>query len=333
MPCVGLDGNQPIVRARRGQCGYKLYVSSALSQEIRTELMAKKRKTAWPKERFLKTGPKLRAADIHNYPGHLTDGLCEFLLWQNGGVPNLDSFVFNGPCGKNTVARVRSFYGFDKGNQEDLTDIAQTVLNHWHDLPRGSVPIGDIEIDGEDFDSCTLLTFLWGDRAEKVYFFDNPHDMGPLDPDKPSRLTQLANNLPQFIKSLQCYEDFHFREVFQLSCDRDGLRNLETALVKAGVEEFEGESVGSRSRKVDRYAEWQKQETIVYLSYGSPTIDWVPLPKKQPSDRCYFAVDVTKWNRTTILAKLKTMLRSVPEWKGVKSVGRTPTETTPYWRE
>ena len=295
--------------------------------------MAKRRRHSWPSKRFLKTGPKLRASDLRSCSVQLTDGLSDFLLWQNGGVPDLDTFVFDGPFGKHTIGRVRSFDGINIDGNEGFSDIARTILGYWHDLPRGCVPIGEIDIAGLDFEVCTLVTFLAGERAERVYFFDNPHDVGPLDPDDPKRLTLLAKTLPAFVKSLRCHEEFLFREVFQLKCGREGLLAIETALVRAGVEQFGGNAIASRKAQVNRYAFWPSQGVQVYLAYGTTEISWVPIPSGLPPEPCYLGINVTKWNRAKVLAKLKSTLRSIPEWRGAKSVGKTPAGTAPYWRK
>ena len=282
--------------------------------------MGKKRRHAWPKQKFLTTGPKLKSSDIRDYDAQLTDGACDLLSWQNGGIPNLDSFVFDYDDAKNTLARVRWFYGINLEASESIADIARTIVHRWHDLPRGCIPIGDVDIEGLDFEICTLVTFLWGDRAEKVYFFDHPHDIGPLDPDDSTRLTLLAKTLPAFVKSLRCYEDYAFREIFQLSCDRDGLSELENALCAGGLEEFHGDEIDSRKPSINRYAFWPDNSTNIYLSQGTKEMYWVPLPDGAEAGKCYLGINLTKWNRTKILSQLKSKLRGVAEWKGAKSL-------------
>lgn len=294
--------------------------------------MPKLKRHAWPKKKFLKTGPKLTEQDLRVYPAQLTKGLGEFLLWQNGGVPDLDTFVFDHPYGKNTVARVRSFQGISLQPENGTGDIAYTILCHWHDLPRGCVPIGDVDIEGRDFEVCTLLTFLHGKRSGRVYFFDNPHDCGPLDPDDSSRLTLLAKTLPSFVKSLRCHENYLFREVFRLSCSRRDLAELELALVNAGSDEFLGDPIESRKREVERYSGWEDQSTAIFLTSGASDMHWVPLPANAPAESCYLGINVSKWNRTQTLARLKSTLKSVPAWKGAKSIGRMSSDLIPSWR-
>ena len=293
--------------------------------------MPAKRRQKWPKIKFLSSGRKLSAADLQSCAMPMTDDLCEFLRRHNGGVPEADTFLMKYEGMANTVARVRQFNGIASGERSDVNDIAETTLQSWHDLPRGSVPIGDIDIDDQDFDGCTLLTFLWGPRADKIYFFDNPHDMDPLDPDDDSRLTLLANSLPQFLKSLGHYDDYCFREIFTLPCGADSFPELEAEIEKAGADEFCGDEIGSRRRSVNRYAVWPKPDTTIYLADNAKDIYSVPLPKAAAGS-CCLAVDVTKWNRTKVLAAVKKALGKLPAWKGAKSAGRSSSSTTPYWR-
>ena len=231
----------------------------------------------WPKIKFHGTGKKLTTAEILAYPMDLTDDLFDFLRWRNGGIPELDSFVMDFEGEPKTVARVQYFNGIQTG--DDLPDLAVTTLNCRDYMPRGAIPIGEVQIAGEDFDGCTLLTFLWGDRANEIYFFDNPHDCGGIDPDDESHLTLLAKSLPQFVKSLKSHEEFLFREVFLLQCDRKSFPAIEAALEKAGTESFHGDDASGRKRSINRYANWERLNTSVYLSSGAKEIYWVPLPK------------------------------------------------------
>ncbi len=54
------------------------------------------------------------------------------------------------------------------------------VYHTWDDLPRGTLPIATVEIDGSDCDLCTLLTFTWTERHNKIFLLANPHDCGHL---------------------------------------------------------------------------------------------------------------------------------------------------------
>ena len=139
-----------------------------------------KRKSKWTADKFRSTGAKVSAAQLRDYPLELTPEVEDFLRWQNGGIPEKDAFRISYPTGYETVARVREFYGIQSDSGDGVTDLARTVLNHWHGLPRGALPLGDVDIVGCEFDPITLLTFLWGDRAGRVFFFDNPHDVGEM---------------------------------------------------------------------------------------------------------------------------------------------------------
>lgn len=284
----------------------------------------KKRKSVWPKMNFLRTGPKLRTADLHAYQMHRTEDLDRFLLWRNGGVPQDDSFRMT-YLDEDVVARVEYFNGMDVAGDDSVEDLITTIVNTWHELPRGCVPIGHVEIPGSEFDAPNLITFVYGERMGKIFFYSYPHDLGEQDPDDDEHLTLLANSLPQFVKSLQPHHALKFREVFQLKIDPESIPVLTEALNAAGVEEFW--EFRKNSERVEYYYEdWEEFGCRISIGNRTREIGWVPLPKELERGACCLTVDVTKWGRNKAISQLKKVLKTCPAWKGAKYVGRTPAE-------
>ena len=286
--------------------------------------MAKPRRTSWPDDPFLKTGPELTAEALREYPVPLIEPVEDFLTWRNGGVPVRDSFemVYDD---RRVVARVRQFYRVDPEGGVHTGDLNGVILHQWHRLPRGALPLGQVEIEGEQFEDSQLLTFLWGEREGRVFFFDTPHDCGELDPDDESRLTLLTNTLLQFVKGLKEYGTLRYRQVFRLTGDGTA-DDLEAALVAAGTEEWRTYDSDFNDGPPSRYAGWWERNSMIYHFVGGAELHHVPLPDGTPPDARCLAVDVNRWDRAEIVESLKAALATAGGFKLGKALGRSPAE-------
>jgi hypothetical protein len=282
--------------------------------------------TKFPPLKFLATGPKLKARDLRACSVPLTSDLERFLVLRNGGVPTTNAFRFNFRGEKNKLARVRYFNGLNIDTSTFVfEDIAELVDCYAGDMiPVGAIPIGEVEIAGEEFDGCTLLTFGSDCRKKsgRVYFFDNPHDVGDYEPNNESRLTLLASSRPAFMRGLRPYDNFHFRIVYKLQCTPHDLETIEEAFVEAGSPKFVGEPY--TKRKVCRYAVWPKMGTVLYLTAGMKKIATIPLPKEASSRDCHLGINVNDKNHQTVVRLVARILKSLPAWKGALKIGKTP---------
>ncbi|MFN7890616.1 MAG: hypothetical protein ACK5OC_10030 [Pirellula sp.] len=280
----------------------------------------------FPPLKFLVTGPKLTARDLRVCSVPLTSDLERFLILRNGGVPTSNAFRFNFRGKKNTLARVRYFNGLNIDARTSVfDDIARLVVcSGGHMIPVGGIPIGEVEISGEEFDGCTLLTFGSDcrNKSGRVYFFDNRHDAGDYKPNDGSKLTLLASSLPAFMRGLRPYDNFHFRIVYKMQCAPNDLETIEETFVEAGSPKFVGEPYAKT--KVYRYAVWPKMGTVLYLTAGMKTIATIPLPKEASSKDCHFSINVNDKNHQTVVRLVARILKSLPAWKGALEIGTTP---------
>lgn len=282
--------------------------------------------TKFPPLKFLVTGPKLKARDLQACSVSLTSDLERFLVLRNGGVPTSNAFRFNFRGKKNTLARVRYFNGLNIDTNTSVFEDISTLVDCWRGrmIPEGAIPVGEVEISGEEFDGCTLLTFGSDCRKKsgRVYFFDNPHDVGDYEPNDESRLTLLASSLPAFMQGLRPYDNFHFRIVYKMQCTPHDLEKIEDAFVEAGSPKFDGEPY--EKRKVFRYAMWPKMGTVLYLTAGMKTIAAIPLPKGASAKDCHLGINVNDKNHQTVVRLVARILKSLPAWKGASKIGKTP---------
>jgi hypothetical protein len=249
----------------------------------------------------------------------------EFLRKQDGGTPLLDAFRLT-YHGKKTVGRVRRFYG--------RAEICSSTLSTWDFLPRGALPIGDIDIDGYEFDTPTLLTFRWGPYFNKILLFDNPHDVGPLDPDDPARLIRLANSLPVFLDSLKNHSDLFYRTIFSLAGNPEELLPLMEALQDAGAEEFEDSYFNPRKTCTSWSSLWEEFNAQITVAHDVKSIDDVALPPAAiGKGRCVLAVDAASWEHPAVKRAIKNSLKHVRAFKGAKLAGQTAAGSEPYWRK
>ncbi|MEM1228722.1 MAG: hypothetical protein AAGJ40_23805 [Planctomycetota bacterium] len=129
-----------------------------------------KKKWLWPKMRFSESGPKLKIQDISSLPFYVSDQHAAFLLWRNGGVPEMKWYA-----AKQFAFEIDFFYGI--GSDYDLQEYLLVFRN---DLPRFAVPIA--VVSNYLGDPSLLLTFphdyrnLGHGRDTKVWFYTWGHE-------------------------------------------------------------------------------------------------------------------------------------------------------------
>jgi hypothetical protein len=289
-----------------------------------------KQKRNWYLHRYLKTGPRLTAKDLRNFSGHLTDSVAELLLHRNGGVPDDDTFRLDYEVTGTKTARVRTFFGLGCG-EGTIANIDDIILRSWHDLPRGALPIGEIDVEGWDFDGLTLITFVQGELVNKICFFDNPHDCGPLDPDDPGRITVLAPSLASFMNRLKPNQAFQFREVFRLDDGADSIRRLSDAITATFDVDMERSNTRFDGGHVPSFY-WPKHESSISFCYKNENKFWDPLPNDECDTDGHLLIAVTKERASAALRELKAKLKELEDWKKTKYVGRLDYSSRPYWR-
>lgn len=281
------------------------------------------RKVAWPKFKFLETGPKLKGPFPELGFGWELD-YYHFLHRWNGGVPLADSFKVKSERGEDTVARVRYFYGFSQG-QIDERDLRNAVYRDWGALPRGALPIAALDIEEDEWDLCTLLTFRLGDRDHfnRIFLIENLHEGGPYDPDDLSRLQLVANSLPQFMKSLRPNEYFVYRTWFQIPVRAEELENVAAAFLENDFEDYWGftdiaDSQCGRARHDDLNFD-------VWLANSDAKIQDIAAPKKVAKDSCILAIDAFRWQHPAAQKHVAAILKPLGLDRKIKKLGETPT--------
>lgn len=164
----------------------------------------KRRQPAWKSVQFKRKRKPASETVLGSYPVDLTDGLYDFLSWQNGGVPVKPCFRMDCPEVGETVGIVEQLYGV--GTRDE--DIAEAILRYRDDLPRWSVPIG--RADDESF----LLTFAYGDRLGEVWYRIWLHD-GDMESHERDDLSEdcfVAKSLDTFFAGLMTEEEAGFEE-------------------------------------------------------------------------------------------------------------------------
>lgn len=287
--------------------------------------MAERKRPKWPSTKFLRR----RQTENDDQQPYLGFGweldYFEFLQKRDGGLPQLDAFPIHYE-GRKRAARVRSFYG--------RQDLCNSVVVHWDSLPRGCLPIGDVEIDGDDFDSPTLLTFRWGEHFNKIFFWDNPHDIGPLDPEDPSRLIRVANSLPNFLRSLKNYDDLYYRTFMELNTTPLELPTIMEALRDCGVEEFYDADYTKGKNCTTWSATWEEYYAQISVGHSVKKLGDVTVASSvAKASRCFLAIDACHWDQASALRAVKKALKNVPAFKGAKKAGQTAAQREPYWRD
>ena len=282
------------------------------------------KKVAWPKIKFREKGPKVPAGGF----GYLGFGwelhYYDFLHRWNGGVPEPDCFQIKGLDNGPAVARVKYFHGI-YDDRLDKRDLRLAVYNTWNDLPRGSLPIATVDIEGGDWDLCTLLTFTWTDRCNKIYLLANPHECGPDDPDDLSELQLVASSLPQFMKQLQPSSYFYYRTWFQLPVPVSELRAVGERLVENGVQDWNGAFSNIESTGAGR-AYNSKPGFAVWLASPNSSLDGAKAPAKVSKECSILAIDAHRWNHDDAIKHVRKILKKSKLDNGLKTLGVTSAE-------
>ncbi len=277
------------------------------------------KKPAWPKIRFREKGRPKPSGGV-GYPGFGWElHFYDFLQRWNGGVPLLDSFKVKNCHDQYTVARVKYFFGIS--DRDDERDLRNVVYYSWNDLPRGAIPIAQIDIEEDEWDRCLLLTFGWGDNYNKIYLLAHLHDCGPYDPDDLSELQYVARSLPEFMKKLESHDALYFRTWFQLPVPFAEIRPVADAILNTGLEDWGGFSELESDECVQAYSEDPKY--TLWCAKPGVTLDGIAAPKKMPKDSCAFAIDAFQWNHTAALRHVKSALKPLKLDRKLKKVGVT----------
>ncbi|MGN6543794.1 MAG: hypothetical protein ACTHK7_02010 [Aureliella sp.] len=283
-------------------------------------MVSKVRKVAWPKFKFLETGPKLKGPFPSLGFGWELD-YYHFLHRWNGGVPLADSFKVKSWRGEDTVARVRYFYGISQ-DRADGRDLRDAVYFDWDALPRGALPIAALNIEEDDWDLCTLLTFRWGDHFNRLYLLADLHEGGPYDPDDRSRLQLVATSLPQFMKSLRPNEYFVYRTWFQIPVPAEELENVAAAFLESDFEDYYGFTDIADSQCGQ--ARHDELNFDVWLAHSNAKIRDIASPKKVAKDSCILAIDAFRWQHPTAQKQVAAILKPLGLDRKLKKLGETP---------
>ncbi len=274
-------------------------------------------KTQWPKIKWREKGPKIAAGGYNRLGFGWELQYFDFLHRWNGGIPNPDCFKVKNWRDEFTIARVEYFYGvYDNGT--DHRDLRNAVYHTWNELPRGALPIASIQIVDGDWDLCTLLTF----SCNKIYLLANPHDCGPYDPDDLSRLQLVANSLPQFLKQLQPYENFHSRIWFQLSVPRTELAGIGESFTQNGVEDWNNQFPGIDRNGIARAFNEEPRFTI-WLAAPNSELDGKKPPARIANDCSILAIDAYRWDHADALKHVQKLLKPLKLDRKIKKIGET----------
>jgi len=283
------------------------------------------KKTQWPKIKWREKGPKIAAGGYHRLGFGWELHYYDFLHRWNGGIPSPDRFKVKNWSDEYTVARVECFLGiYDDGT--DNRDLRHAVYHTWNDLPRGALPIASIKMEEDDWDLCTLLTFTWTDRHNKIYLLANLHDCGPHDPDDLSRLQLVANSLPQFLKQLKPYEYFYHRTWFQLAVPSSELSGIGDILTKNGVEDW-NDAFPEIDRTGCARAFNENPGFSLWLAAPDSNLDGIKPPAKVSRYCSILAIDSYRWNQTDALKHVRKLLKPMKLDRKIKKLGETPVNT------
>jgi hypothetical protein len=246
----------------------------------------------------------------------------DFLHRWNGGVPLADSFKVKSWSGSDTVARVKYFYGLSE-DRSSSRDFRNAVYFDWDSLPRGALPIATIDIEEDEWDLCTLLTFRWGENYNRIFLLANLHDCGPYNPDDLSRLQFVASSLPQFMKSLQPLEYYRYRTWFQLSIPADELQAVADAILESGFEDYDGFDEIDDSECA--HASDPDSNISVWLANSNSKIDSISSPAKIERDSCILAIDAFRWQHPDATKRIVKILKPLGMNRKLRKLGDTPT--------
>lgn len=189
------------------------------------------KKASWPKIKFSGCGKKPSSELVRRVDPFRGMEYFDFLQNWNGGTPTDGSFKVLGVDGNPTLAAVKYFFGVT--DDCGPSDIRSAVYRYWDYLPRGALPIAEVEIEDDEYDQCLLITFRWGERYNQVFLLANPHECAG-DPDDVRDLKKLASSLPPFLSNLQSWQYYNYRAWYQLPVPVDQLKSVADKLLEFG---------------------------------------------------------------------------------------------------
>ncbi len=283
------------------------------------------KKASWPKIKFLDKGPKVPAGRFQRLGFGWELHYYDFLHRWNGGIPDPGCFQVKLFNEEPAVAKVKYFHGI-YDDRPDHRDLRHTVYHTWNELPRGALPIATIDIEDDDWDLCTLLTFTWTDRCNKIYLLANPHDCGPFDPDDLSQLQLVASSLPQFLKQLKPLEYFYYRTWFQLSIPPSELGIVGKLLLENGVEDWNDEFMNIDTSGLGK-AYNSDPQFFVWMARPNIDLGGVKAPAKVSKDCSLLAIDAHRWNHDSAIRYVRNILKTLKLDREMKKLGETSTES------
>ena len=280
------------------------------------------KKNQMPTIKWREKAPKVAASDLDGFGFPAKFHYRDFLHRWNGGTPSSNWFKVKNWNDEETVARVEYFHGL-YDNWTDPRDLRFNLYHTRDDLPRGAIPIATVDTEEDEWDLCTLLTFTWTDRYNKIYWLANPHDCGPYDPDDLSCLQLVANSLPQFLKLLKPYDHFFYRTWFQLAVAPAELANVGAALTKNGVVDWKDEFP-----KIDQTgsatAYNSSPDFVISLAYPNSKLGEIKPPVKPAKEFSILAIDSYRWNRADAVKHVRKLLKPLKLDRKLKRLGETP---------
>ncbi|MFO0943209.1 MAG: hypothetical protein U0930_20940 [Pirellulales bacterium] len=262
---------------------------------------------SWPKIAMSNCGKKLSTKELQAVDPCRGLDYFEFLKRWNGGTPKDNWFKVLDVFGKPTLAEVKTFFGVNE--DLDSNDLRSAVYWNWDYLPRGTLPIAEVEIDGDEYDQSLLVTFRWGPNYNQVFLLANPHECGPEDPEL-SELQKVSSSLPKFLESLRPREYWLYRAWYKLQVPVDQLKVVAVEFLKNGIvdsyEQFA--TIQDRSAGIAYYP---KIGCGIWLAHSNAQIRNVPAPVRVPSDSCILAIDANRWIHPNAEKFVKTILKSL----------------------
>lgn len=115
-----------------------------------------------------------------------------FLRRHNGGTPSRRGFSWTNEYGRAVLARVRSFFGVDDG-EDGLMDCFETYRDR---VPRDLFPIAS------EVGSNLLLMGTEGARTGRIFYWDHNWEAGNGEPPTYRNVHLIADSLDAFLASL-----------------------------------------------------------------------------------------------------------------------------------
>lgn len=278
------------------------------------------RRLSWPKIVFSNSGNKISAEVLRVLDPVRSTEYFEFLQKWNGGTPVGNCFKTHDARGNVTLGEVTRFFGVTDGCSE--SDLRIALYQFWDNLPRGALPIAEVNIGEDESDFRLLITFRWGQFHNQLFLLTHPHAGGTGKPDNLKSLQKVADSLPEFLSGLDAREHLHFRAWYKLPVMEHDLPQLATKMIKSGmVDPFQQFATISARKKGLAYH--PKIGCGVWLAHGSEPIDDTVAPKSVPSGHSVLAIDAYRWDHAAAEQHVKRVLKSAKIEKLTK-IGETP---------